>query len=75
MLLAPGKPASPDTPLETWIWDGQAWTQLNPAHAPPGGAFAYDPGTRQVVMFGGERGQTLVNETWAWNGVDWIQLS
>ncbi len=75
VLVAPGVPASPDTPLETWTWDGQAWTHEHPANAPPGGAFTYDPATRQVVMFGGQRGQTLVNETWAWNGVDWTHLT
>ena len=40
----------------TWIWNGGHWTLAEPATSPPGridAAAAYDPLTKQVLLFGG----------------------
>ncbi|OXM84500.1 cadherin-like beta sandwich domain-containing protein [Paenibacillus rigui] len=46
------------TPLgDTWLWDGTAWTQAQPAQSPPaayGGQMAYDGHT--AVLYGGDSG-------------------
>jgi hypothetical protein len=40
---------------DTWQWDGHGWTQLHPAHSPPG-RFGAVAGTvaGKIVLFGGE---------------------
>jgi hypothetical protein len=62
----------------TWIWNGTAWTQVQPAVSPPGrfgASAAYDPETKMVMLFGGrtEPG-TPVHDTWGWNGTVWQDL-
>ena len=43
--------------------------------APPsGGAMAYDPENRGVLLFGGTRQAQSVAETWLWNGRSWNRL-
>jgi hypothetical protein len=40
----------------TWIWTGSRWALAQPVTSPPGridAAAAYDPQTRQVLLFGG----------------------
>lgn len=61
---------------DTWVYSGGGWTQLSPAHSPPGrvaAAMAYDAATQQVILFGGGDCSPC-NDTWAWNGSDWTQL-
>jgi hypothetical protein len=63
---------------DTWTWNGSNWVQLHPATSPPFGfasAMAYDPATRQIVMFGGQRSTTYSNSTWVWTGSNWQQLT
>jgi uncharacterized repeat protein (TIGR02543 family) len=36
---------------------------------------AYDPGTGQLVLFGGDGGPSDLNDSWTWNGSTWTQLS
>ncbi|MFN2545181.1 MAG: kelch repeat-containing protein [Actinomycetota bacterium] len=51
--------AAADTPSllnDTWAWDGSSWTELHPAHTPPGremASMAYDPSMTNLVLFGG----------------------
>lgn len=64
---------------DTWMWDGQNWEQVFPAHNPGargGVAMAYDPGRNQLILFGGlnDRGDPTSNATWTWNGSDWVEL-
>ena len=67
------------TPLyDTWLWQGSNWTERHPTKHPATlpGEFAYDPGTKSDVMFGGSLYGTLdttVGETWEWKGTDWTQ--
>jgi hypothetical protein len=62
----------------TWLWDGARWTNAHPDTSPPGrygASAAYDPATREVLLFGGrtEPG-TPIHDTWGWNGSTWIDL-
>ena len=70
--------SDPNQPAQTWIWNGNAWAQLHPAHEPSirsNTAIAYDPATKQVVLFGGLGlfVNTMLSDTWTWNGTDWMQ--
>src|ERR1022692_1720023 len=55
-----------------------AWTQLFPATSPPARYYApmaYDPGTSQLVLFGGNFGSGNFGDTWTWDGTTWSLLS
>lgn len=82
LLLFSGQEYTGAPPLtDTWSWNGSIWTRLHPAHNPGprnGAAIAYDPATRQVVLFGGisnanSGGTPILGDTWTWNGSDWTQ--
>jgi len=36
---------------------------------------AYDPATKQLVLFGGDTSDGLVADTWVWTGSDWTEQS
>jgi hypothetical protein len=70
------------TPLgDTWIWNGRNWANVTPkvpADSPAARfqpAFAYDPSTGQLLLFGGSNYTSLFNDTWTWTGGIWRQLS
>ena len=51
---------------DTWTWDGTEWTQQFPATSPPprqDASMAYDPGTGQLVLFGGYD-NAFAGDTW-----------
>jgi hypothetical protein len=53
------------------------WTQLSPANAPgplSEAAMAYDPVTKDLVLFGGDSSNGLVNQTWLWDGSNWSEV-
>ena len=63
-----------DNYANTWLWSGR-WILAAPEISPPGridAAAAYDPLTRQVLLFGGRRAPLttgpLLHDTWAWDG-------
>jgi hypothetical protein len=69
---------------DTWIWDGQNWTQVFPPTSPPARSFettsmVYSPAGNYVVMFGGLTQSlpgpvyTALNDTWTWDGTTWTQ--
>jgi len=62
-------------PNDTWMYDGEEWSQISTATAPPGRydhQMTYDPIRKTVVLFGGYRADTgSLNDTWEFNGVDW----
>jgi hypothetical protein len=64
---------------DTWEWDGFAWTQRLPSHAPTTLAFhgmAYDAARERVVLFGGVDGSAdYHSEVWEWDGLDWTLRS
>ncbi len=59
---------------ETWIWDGQNWSQAVPRNHPSARAkpiMVYDPSRNKIVLFGGVMNQVLFDDTWEWDGQDW----
>lgn len=53
---------------DTWAWDGEGWTELEPANFPSArsfGGLAPHPATGDLVLFGGHDGTTPLAETWA----------
>ena len=68
---------------DTWEWDGESWTQVLPAQAPParrGHSLAYDRDRARIVLFGGDDGgnsadQTQLGDAWEWDGAHWIERS
>jgi len=53
------------------------WVQLSPAHSPSPRywpAMAYDPVSRQLLLFGGMTASGTINDTWLFDGTDWTQL-
>ncbi|HEX8792177.1 MAG TPA: kelch repeat-containing protein [Polyangiaceae bacterium] len=65
---------------DTWAFDGTAWTQLTPAHAPAArfhaGATTYGG---KVVLYGGAgaipNAPPFYGDTWTFDGTDWTQAS
>lgn len=58
---------------DTWEWDGQSWTNMNPPTSPSARrspALAYDPIQQRVLLFGGDGN----GDTWTWDGQSWIEL-
>jgi len=72
---------------DTWLWDGAAWTQVQPAASPTprgGAALAWDPALGRTVLVGGLTGSqssgaahgcAVSIETWAWDGTSWTQFA
>jgi hypothetical protein len=66
---------------DTWSWDGTNWTQLTPATSPGvltvAWMAAYDPASKQVLLFGGDPGNDNPPSaaTWAWTGTTWTRLA
>lgn len=87
VLFGGGTGPKPPT-KETWTWDGKYWRQLHPAVSPAGrdgAVMVYDPGHRNVVLFGGSVFLKLspaggccqlapAYDTWTWNGTTWQQM-
>jgi hypothetical protein len=61
---------------ETWMWDGSAWTQMQPAHIPGPRAAAVLLCGASTVLFGGFADQLgkPTSGTWLWDGPDWQQV-
>lgn len=71
-LLFGGLPLSNDT----WLFDGQSWTQVSPTLTPPGRyghAMTLDTMRGRVVMFGGIGTNGGLADTWEWDGATWAQ--
>jgi hypothetical protein len=63
---------------DTWVWDGDYWTQVSDTgpSARHAHAMAYDALRQQVVLFGGSiGGATRLEDTWVWEGVNWTQVA
>ncbi|MBV8529208.1 MAG: hypothetical protein JOZ75_12910 [Candidatus Dormibacteraeota bacterium] len=78
--LATGHPASRLD--DTWAWDGQKWTQLQPKTTPPalfGARMITDPDTQQLLLVSGAgdvSGTALQQEgMWEWDGSTWSRVS
>jgi hypothetical protein len=71
---------------DTWSWNGSSWTEVGfdgsctatcpqspPARQAEWGDF--DPGTGQLIEFGGGNGGTYFGDTWAWDLVPLVLAS
>ena len=65
---------------DTWVWDGNSWSEMHPQHSPPPrfwANMAYDSVRKQIVLFGGvtctPACYTPLTDTWTWDGADWTQ--
>jgi hypothetical protein len=62
---------------DTWLWDGDTWTQVATAGPSPSArarsAMAFDSGRHRVVLFGGWDGQHF-GDTWEWTGEAWERV-
>jgi hypothetical protein len=77
-LTAP--PLNPNHLCEdTWTWSGGAWSKPLLLTTHPSwralAAMAYDPGSKQTILFGGLSDQAELGDTWSWNGSAWVELS
>jgi hypothetical protein len=69
------------TASSTWIFDGSHWQKVNGHNNPlPRGSagFAYDPGSRRLVLQGGSSVQASSHgvslaDTWTWDGKTWTE--
>jgi hypothetical protein len=57
--------------LETWRWNGGAWTQLS--SPPVSGVFVQDPTTQQPFLLGYPTGSTNL-AMWSWTNGGWNQV-
>ncbi len=72
----PNKPRDVTLINETWLWDGDNWTQANPADSPQArmdAAMAYNAAAQNVVLFGGASTSLPLNDTWTWDGANWTE--
>ncbi len=63
---------------DTWVWDGEAWTEMSPAVSPPARFFSdmsFDQFFGEALLFGGRDDGALLNDTWIWDGENWIDFS
>jgi cysteine-rich repeat protein len=62
---------------DTWIWDGEDWSEASPASAPsarPSHAMAYDAAREEVLLFGGGHyADGFSNDLWSWDGQTWTE--
>jgi hypothetical protein len=63
--------------VDTWSWNGTAWTQLHPKLDGPGlmawFTMAYDAATRQEIALGAFSGCGAMTGMFTWNGSQWTQ--
>lgn len=73
VLFGGGSANSDNARNDTWIWDGQGWSERHPTSAPPlmsGADLAYDKTAGAIVLVGQSlRGESTV--TWTWDGRAW----
>ncbi len=69
---------------DTWVFNSGVWTQrclscvsgTNKPLGARGPAMAYDPGLKQLVLFGGNASGVYSKQMWAWNDASniWVEL-
>jgi N-acetylneuraminic acid mutarotase len=65
---------------DTWVFEGDRWSRLQPSPSPPprtSGALVYDPDTGSVILFGGDTHTApngLLDDTWSFDGHAWHEL-
>lgn len=69
---------------DLWGWDGKRWDCLSNVGPPPRTfpSLAYNPATKRLVLFGGNRvlfgteedTETFLGDMWTWDGQSWSQI-
>lgn len=63
---------------DTWVWDGEDWTQVFPEGEIPAArysaAFGYDAARGVMILYGGRSKNGELNDIWEWNGSRWRKL-
>ena len=67
---------------DTWIWDGENWTEIELTDGPParaGHQVFYDPSRGTVLLFGGfgineDQDYIYYNDLWEWDGERWTEI-
>jgi hypothetical protein len=62
----------------TWTWTANGWAEQAPASSPSArnqAAMGYDPGTQQIVLFGGAADGVPQNDAWSWTGTTWLSTN
>jgi Galactose oxidase, central domain len=82
LILFAGSGGSPPAqPSDTWSWNGRTWSPLSRTVSPGIGlisaSMAYDPMSRQLLLFGGGGGYRVgdQSDTCVWSHGEWILLS
>jgi hypothetical protein len=76
--MGAGSPGQRPPLLEdTWLLDGDTWTQLHIDGPGPRGAAgaAYDSCRGRVIVFGGMTPNGFAGDTWAFDGRRWVKLA
>jgi Galactose oxidase, central domain len=65
---------------DTWIWDGQSWTNITSSLgstplARQGAVISRDPLRGNLVLFSGSGSVSALDDTWTWGSGAWTQLS
>jgi hypothetical protein len=63
---------------DTWIWDGNEWTNQVSTDRPFARflhGMAYDAARQEIVLFGGDDSGSQFDDTWVWNGTNWFSRS
>ncbi|HXA28295.1 MAG TPA: hypothetical protein VN193_06060 [Candidatus Angelobacter sp.] len=79
VLVVPSATGGPLPVLDTWVWDGAAWSRHATAVSPPersGSSMAFDPATGGVLLLVPccQGSTTQQSETWRWDGAAWQRL-
>ncbi len=71
-----GTPPSLVRVADTWTWDGQEWTQVNPSHTPSPRSGHSLAGSAEVLLHGGADAEgRLLGDVWRWTGSDWESVA
>ncbi|QJD87447.1 S-layer homology domain-containing protein [Cohnella herbarum] len=79
-VLFGGADINYDVLNDTWVWDGEKWTDATPADpndSPVPSEYsemAYAGPGKGVLLFGGEN-RDIYNKTWLWDGTKWNDLT
>lgn len=79
-VLFGGADINYDVLNDTWVWDGEKWTDATPADpndSPVPNEYsemAYAGPGKGVLLFGGEN-RDIYNKTWLWDGAKWNDLT
>jgi hypothetical protein len=63
---------------DTWLWDGEGWSERRPTLSPPpraGATMYFDQDAQSIVLTGGTAGLMSLGDTWRWDGMVWVETT